>query len=149
MFFFAFFGFGPFFATVSGFALQNPIYFSTRGSDSILPCGAGSGEIKGPKTISLSAHCGSGRAVSSQPRRSLRSGQTLIYFRGPTSQIAFPERFFLRFSGLGLFLRQYQVSPFRTQSTSQPEARTQFCLVAPAAGRSRVPNDITFRTLWV
>ena len=56
---------------------------------------------------------------------------------------------FLRCSGSGLFLRQYQVSPFRTQSTSQPEAQTQFCLVAPAAGRSRVPNDITFRTLWV
>ena len=81
-----------------------------------MPCGAGSGEIKGPKTISLSAHCGSGRAVSSQPRRSLRSGQTLIYFRGPTSQIAFPECFFLLFR----FFATVSGFVFETQSTSYP-----------------------------
>ena len=45
--FFAFWGFGSFFATVSGFALQNPIYFSTPSSDSLLHRGAGSVKIKG------------------------------------------------------------------------------------------------------
>ena len=83
---FAFLGFGSFFATVSGFALQNPIYFSTPSSDSLLHRGAGSVKIKGlhPQQFPLivgaegSLSYWEGRALSAQEISQERSNPNLL-----------------------------------------------------------------------